>query len=186
GEAGDARGSLGGDDLQALDDAGHDLVLDAGVKAFGVFANDNEVDVGITRRNVRKISYGPEVRVQLEAFAQGDIDAGEAPADRGGNRSLECDLGALEGVDQLLRHVFVVLLVGLCACRLALPVELHTGGCENADHGGGDFWPNAVAGNEGGFMSHVEVPKLLGCSSRRFDANRVYQRLLLWISKKAA
>src|SRR5581483_7771882 len=59
GEAGDARGSLGGDDLQALDDAGHDLVLDAGVKAFGVFANDDEVDVGITRRNVRKISYGP-------------------------------------------------------------------------------------------------------------------------------
>ena len=41
----DARRRLLGDDLQALDDAGHDLVLEAGVEILGVLADDDEIDV---------------------------------------------------------------------------------------------------------------------------------------------
>ena len=41
----DARRRLLGDDLQALDDAGHDLVLEPGVEVLGVLAHDDQVDV---------------------------------------------------------------------------------------------------------------------------------------------
>ena len=44
GKARDAGGSFLGDDLQALDHAGHDFMLDAGVQALGVLANDDEID----------------------------------------------------------------------------------------------------------------------------------------------
>ena len=43
GEARDARGSLLGDDLQALHHARHHFVLDAGVQALGVLANHDQV-----------------------------------------------------------------------------------------------------------------------------------------------
>ena len=41
----DPRRRLLGDDLQALDDAGDDLVLEAGVEVLGVLADDDQVDV---------------------------------------------------------------------------------------------------------------------------------------------
>ena len=40
-----------GDDFQALDDAGHDLVLEAGVEILGVLAHDDEVESRIGRPN---------------------------------------------------------------------------------------------------------------------------------------
>ena len=42
----DPRRRLLGDDLQALDDAGDDLVLEPGVQVFGVLADDDDIDVG--------------------------------------------------------------------------------------------------------------------------------------------
>ena len=40
----DPRRRALGDDLQALDDARHDFVLEAGVQVLGVLADDHEVD----------------------------------------------------------------------------------------------------------------------------------------------
>ena len=45
GEARNAGGGFFRDDLEAFDHAGNHFVLDAGVKALGVFAHDDEVDV---------------------------------------------------------------------------------------------------------------------------------------------
>ena len=36
---------------QAFDDAGHDLVLQAAVQALGVFADDDQIDIFVTRRH---------------------------------------------------------------------------------------------------------------------------------------
>lgn len=47
GEFGDAFGFGAGDDLEGLDHAGHGLVFEAGVFAFGVLADDAQVDVGV-------------------------------------------------------------------------------------------------------------------------------------------
>ena len=149
GEAGDARGGFLGDDLQALHHAGHDFVLDAGVQALGVLADDDQVHVGVARRDVRKIADGAEVGVQLEALAQGDVDAGKAAADGRGDGALERDMGALEGVNQFLGKILVVLLESIGAGFLALPLKLHPGGFEDAHRGRGDLGANAVAGDEG-------------------------------------
>ena len=45
GELGDARRGARGDDLQALDDAWNDFVLEAGVQILRVLADDDEIDV---------------------------------------------------------------------------------------------------------------------------------------------
>ena len=45
GEAGNALGGLAGDELDALDDALDDFVLDAAVLALGVLANDDQIDI---------------------------------------------------------------------------------------------------------------------------------------------
>jgi hypothetical protein len=51
-EARDARGSLLRNDFDAFDDTGNDDVLDARVEVFGVFANNDQVDVRIARDDV--------------------------------------------------------------------------------------------------------------------------------------
>src|SRR3954468_28155 len=40
----DPRRGLLGDDLDALDNAGDDLVLEPGIEVFGVFADDDQID----------------------------------------------------------------------------------------------------------------------------------------------
>ena len=109
GETRDAGRGLFGDDLQALDYARHDLVLEAGVKALRVFANDDEVDAGIPGRNMGQVLDRTEVGVELELLAQGNVDTGEAAADRRGHWPFQSDPRAFDGVDQFLGNVFVVL-----------------------------------------------------------------------------
>ena len=68
-ETRNASGRFLGDDLQALDHAGDNFVLDAGVKALRVFAHDDQVDVRITGRNVRQVANGTEVGIELKLLA---------------------------------------------------------------------------------------------------------------------
>src|SRR5580698_2842859 len=55
-----------GNDFQALDHTGDNFVFEAGVKALGIFANDDKVHVGIACRDVRQIANGTEVGVELK------------------------------------------------------------------------------------------------------------------------
>ena len=64
--------------LSALDDAGHDLVLEPGVEVLGVLADDDQVDVLEAARDARQVLHRPQVRVEVERLAQPDVDAGEA------------------------------------------------------------------------------------------------------------
>ena len=84
----DPRRRLLGDDLQALDHAGHDRVLEPGVEVLGVLAHDHQVDAGEPRRHRRQVPHRPQVRVEIERLAQPDVDAGEALADRRRDRAL--------------------------------------------------------------------------------------------------
>ncbi len=156
-EAGDAGGGFFGDDFQAFDHAGNDFMLNAGVKALGIFTNDDQVNVRIASRNVRKIANGPEVCVELEALAQLDVNAGKAAADRRRHRTLQSDARSLDRIVEVLRNVFLVFLESLGASHEGFPLELEAGGFENADDGIGDFGANAVAGNEGNAMGHKEM-----------------------------
>ena len=154
GELRDARGGLLGDHLQALDHAGHDLVLQAEVQALGIFAHDDQVDVGIVRGNVRKIPDGAEVGEEFESLAQFDVDARKAAANRRCDRTFQPDASALNRFGQLFRNVLFVFFEGFAAGREALPFEFDAGGFENADGGLDYFGANAVARDESYFMRH--------------------------------
>ncbi len=75
GETGNARRRLFGDDLQTLNDARNDLVLDPRIETLGVLAEDDEVNIRITRRNVRQVPDRPEICEQLELLPQLYVDA---------------------------------------------------------------------------------------------------------------
>ena len=78
GELGNTSAGLLGHDLQALDHARHNFVLQSGVETFGVFAHDDQIDVWIARGNMRQIADRPEVCVKLKLFPQRDVNAGKA------------------------------------------------------------------------------------------------------------
>ena len=157
GETRDAGGGLFRDDLQALDHARHDFMLDPGIQALGVFPDDDEVHAGIAGRNVRQVVNGTKVGVELELLAQGHVDAGEASAHRRGHRSLQADPGAFDRFDQFLGNVFVVLGKGLGARLKNFPIELYPGRFKDANRRLGNFRPDAIARNECDFVSHVDL-----------------------------
>src|SRR6476469_10776364 len=87
----DPRAGLVSHDLQALDHAGDDFMFQSRVETFGVFADDNQIDIGISRGNVRKVPDGSEVRIEFKLLAQGDIDTWEASTDGRCHRAFESD-----------------------------------------------------------------------------------------------
>ena len=117
----DLRRRLLGDDLQALDDAGHDDVLEAGVEVLGVLADDDEVDACEARRHRRQVPDRPQVGVEIERLAQADVDAGEALADRRRDRALQRDLVPADRIEQRLRQRRAVFLDAPRAGRERLP-----------------------------------------------------------------
>src|SRR6266851_4503440 len=148
GETRDAGGSLLGDDLQALDHSGDDFVFDAGVKSFGVFADDDQVHARVAGGNVREVADGPEVGKEFEALTEFDVDAGETAADGRGHGALQSDAGALDGFAEFPGNVFLVLLKSFGAGGETFPFELDAGGFDDANRGLDDFGADAVAGNE--------------------------------------
>jgi hypothetical protein len=59
----DPRRRPGRNDLQALDDAGYDLMLEASIEIFGVLADDHEVDVFEASGYARQIPDRPQIGV---------------------------------------------------------------------------------------------------------------------------
>ena len=70
----DARRGLLGDDLDRLDDAGNDLVLETAVEILRVFADDDDVDVLEARDDVRHRLHRPQIGVEVERLPQPDVD----------------------------------------------------------------------------------------------------------------
>ena len=90
--------------LMAFDHAGNDFVLQADVLALGVFAHDDQVDAGPFGFEAGEILDGAEVGEEVELLAQGDVDALEAASDGRGDRPLEGDLVALNGLVEMRRE----------------------------------------------------------------------------------
>ena len=78
----DPQAGVLGHDLEALDDAGRDAVLEARVEALGVLAHEDQVDALEARREARDRLHRPHAGEELERLAQQHVRALEAPADR--------------------------------------------------------------------------------------------------------
>ena len=124
GEPRDARRRLLGDDLQALDHAGNDLVLEARVEILGVLADDDEVDALKAARDALEVLDRPQVGVEVERLAQPDVDAGEPFADRRRDRSLERDLVLSNRIEQLDRQRLIEALERRHAGVVTIPLDV--------------------------------------------------------------
>src|SRR5262249_54939729 len=88
----DATRCAVGDDLQTLDYTGDHFVLEAGVEIFGVFADDDQIDVLVTAGDALHGLDGTQIRVEIKRFSQPHVRADEARPNRSRHRALERDL----------------------------------------------------------------------------------------------
>jgi hypothetical protein len=89
-------------DLEALDDAGHDLVLQTGVEPLGVLPDHHQLHVLVAGSDPRHRAHRPHRGVEVEALAELHVHAGEAVADRRGQGPLERHPVLLDRRDRLL------------------------------------------------------------------------------------
>jgi len=144
----DSRGGGCRDDLQALDDAWDDDVLESGVQILGVLAHDDEIDAGESRGDAGQVGDRPDIGKEVELLAQRDVDARKALADRSGARSLEGDRVTRDRVEQIARQRLSGLVERRDSGVLAVPGDAGAGGVEDRDHRGSHFGPDPVTGNE--------------------------------------
>ncbi len=100
---------------------------------------------------------GREVGVQPEHLAERDVDAPEALPDGCGDRPLERDLVALDGLEDVVRQRRAVLRHDGLAGVDDLPVETHTGRVEDASRSLRQLRTDAVAGDEGDSVGHGPI-----------------------------
>src|SRR5690606_36460475 len=125
------------------------LELDARVQVFGVFADDDEVDVRVFEVGADALVglAGTHTGVKAEFLSEVDVDAAEALTDGRGNGGLE---GHLVGLDRL-EHALGDLALGLDdfdAALLHVPIDLHAGGIDALAGGFGNFRTNTVTGDQ--------------------------------------
>src|SRR5262249_11593480 len=111
-------------------------------------ADDDEIDAVEPGGDARKVRDRPEVRVELQRLAQADVDAREALTDGRRDRTLQRDAVSADRVDERGRERLACALKCDHARVVALPVDRHAGGAENADDRRRHLGPDAVAGNE--------------------------------------
>ncbi len=147
--AGNAHRRRFRDYFQALDDIGHDFVLDAGVEIFGVLAEDDEVDRQVLKARLQAGQHldRAEIYVEIEPLAQGDIHARVAFRDGCCDGALETDARPFErredGFGQHLAGFQFRFLAGVNA----LPLHRNAGSFNGANRCICDFRADSVAGN---------------------------------------
>ena len=98
--------SLGtGRDLQALNDSRVALVFQARVLSFSVFANNGEVDIGVTSRDTREGFAKNHGGVYIKLLTHSDVPR-QVAFDWSEKNSLETNAVALEGLHGLLEKRF--------------------------------------------------------------------------------
>ena len=161
--------------------AGKDSAADGGVLAFGVLADDEEVDVaglaaGERARHAGHQADWPEVDVLVELAAEEDQRAPERdvvgdlfrPADRAEEDGVVVADLFLPVVRQHLAVLQVVVAGGeVELVELEFETELLGGGFENPYAFGDDFAADSVAGDDGYFVA------ALGLIRMRHDSERL-------------
>src|SRR5262249_53429619 len=94
------------------------LVLDAGVEALGVLADDDEIDVLEARAHAGIALARPHLGVHVELLAERDIHRAEAAADGGRDRALERDAGLADRVEHVGRQRIAAVAVHDVGARL--------------------------------------------------------------------
>ena len=140
-----------GDDLEGDDLVGCGLILDTRVEILFVFADDDDVHAGMLGADERVIRHArPDVGVEAEHLARGDVEALVAAALRGGDGSFQEHLGAAQRIPGAGRDAGGVAgEVNLLADFDGVDFKGCAGLLEDVQRGGHDFGADAVAMGDG-------------------------------------
>ena len=156
-----ARRRLERDDLQALDHARHDLVLEAGIEILGVLAHDHEIHALIARGDRRNVPDRPQVREQFQRLPQADVHARESAAHWRRQRPFERNFVSGNRFEQLRRQRRTVLGNRARAGQMRLPLDVEAGGFDDLYDHGGNFGADSVARDQrDAVLRHVVIRAL--------------------------
>ena len=145
-------------DARDLRNAGIPLVkLDARVQVFGVFTDDDKVDVLVARAVARLRKAGSDARIQVEVLAQCHVDAAKARSNRRGDGALDRHLRVLDRIEHVLGQRGAILLDYAGAGIHRVPFDLDSRGVDNATHRRRDLRANAIAGYKCDLVCHVAL-----------------------------
>ena len=164
GRAGDAHGSVVGDDLEALDHAGDHFVLQAGVQVLGVLAEDGHVERQVVeaRLEAGQHAHRAEIGVEAQLLAQSHVDALVAAGDGRGGGTLQADARGFERSEDVVGKQLAVFGQGAEAGLDALPFDGDAGGLDRAHGGIRHFGSDAVSGNQGDLVGHHRYYRVEG------------------------
>ena len=137
-----------GDDLQALDHAGHDLVLEAGVEILGVLAHDDEIDALVAGRHDGMFQTGRRFANRSSALRRPTFTLVKPPPTGVVTGPLSATLFRLIESSSSAGSVEPCCSSAPHAGQVRLPLDVEAGGLEDLDDGGGDFRADAVAGDQ--------------------------------------
>ena len=185
----DVSGSGVSDELDRLDDAGNDFVLNAGVFTFGVFSDGDDVDIfvlglmaddGLKRRldkgHCKDASYlaWSDVGVKTESLSEHEVHGGMTSANGGSKGTLKTDLVLVDrfpsgfGEDPAAIWLLDSINVSL------FPIDWSPSGVEDLGNSSRDLWANTIARNQGA--------SVLG-SSRHHSGNISQKLRHFWYSE---
>src|SRR3954452_2086914 len=139
-------------------------MFNSGIESLRILSKNDQVNIGITRWDVRQISDRPEVRIKLELLPQCDIDTGEPTAYGRCDRPFKGHAIAVDRIEKFFRNVFVILLVSLGSRLKSFPFEFQSSCFEDADGCLRDFRADTVAGDKRDLVSHI----VMGPASNAF------------------
>ena len=109
---------------------------------------------------------GTHQGVEVEVLAQGDVDAADALAHRGGQRTLDRHLVATDGLEHVVRHRLTVLLDDAETRVVHLPLDVDAGGVDGTSRRLADLGTDPVTGNQrDGVGRHAgSLPNPMACT----------------------
>src|SRR5437588_1124013 len=136
------------DNPQALHHAWDHDMLQAGVETFGVFTNDNEVDVAEWNGNAGERVHRPDAGIEFQTLAEADIDRAKTFSNRRRARPLE---GHAMTSDEVKRRRGQRIAISLCRAQARLcfdPINASAGRAHHFTGRPGNFRADAVPRNQ--------------------------------------
>ena len=149
-----------GHHLDALDDTGHNFVLDGRIQVFRQLAHDQDIDALKARRQAAQVFQGPNRGEQTESPAEIHIEIDARLLRQIQQLGLEGQAGAANRIEHGRRQRKLTLFDRRRARQMFLPGDGDAGGLENAAHRRHLVEAGSTSLNERHWQTHCFLPVL--------------------------
>src|SRR5258705_7946002 len=132
-------------------------VIEADVQALGIFANNDDIDVLVPPARHDRLG-GPDVRVEVELLAHGDVHRAVAAPHRSRQRAFQAESGAADRIERRVRKRRAGHLDGGHAAVLLVPIELYSQCVQYLERRFSDLGADPITTDECGFANRQGRP----------------------------